>query len=251
MNLKKLVSVLLATCVLATVSFGASEKLAAAGTKAIKANNQYQITAKGHTYYIKDRILYSKDSQGKTTQLLALDKSYDSFYDLNYMYGNNLYITRGSEEKWTYWTYIYNVVTKKYKLVASNCALSFSNGSYVVAGNEYRTDVSAFKTSLYKFTSTGLKKIKVLSKHGFSGAFIKGKLYYTSSPSNAMRKVTLYRCNPNGSGKKALGTFANKKKYGQVIMSKITSKYCIYTDYNGWYKYTYKTKKTKKTKSPY
>ena len=63
-----------------------------------------------------------------------------------------------------------------------------------------------------------------------------------------MEKVILYRCNPDGSGRKKLGTFTRSGQSGEVMVSKITSKYCyVYKDQRA-YKYTYKTKKLKKVR---
>ena len=178
-----------------------------------------------------------------------LGDEYD-YYDLAHVYGNYAYITRSSFRQWTFWTYVYNLKTGKFKKVKDKCGISFGKGKYMLGANEYQTDVSAHKKTLYKVGKGGsLKKVKVLGKYIGTCELIGKKIYYQSCTSTAMKKCTLYSIGVNGKGKKKLGSFKAYGQYGQVNCYNFTSKYCyvsgIKKDY-GTYKYVYKTKKLKK-----
>ena len=210
-------------------------KVATNGTKAV---------------YVSSGSLVSLDlKSGTVTNLKKLPTGNRSFEDdswsVSVAKGNQVFLIRGSFEKWTYWTYIYNVKNKTFKKVLSKCALGARYGKYVVGTNEYQSDVSAHKMTLYKIANGKLKKVKVLTKYGFAAVFIGKKLYYTSSNNSSMRKTTLYRCNANGSKKKKLGTFKGKGEYGQAVVNSndITKKNCVVYLGDGSYLYTYKTKK--------
>lgn len=203
-------------------------------------------------YYVRDFTLYkytyASRKESKVKKLPSTGASNDphmAFY-VTGVYGDQIYLTKGSQGQWKNWTYSYNLKTKKLKKLLSNCSIKTSYGKYVVGQNAYRTDVSAYPITLYKIQSSGLKKIKKLTSHGWEPTFAGGKLYYAASPDNIMRKVTLYRCNLNGSGRKKIKTFSTSQKYGQVSIFNITSKSCeVYKDGNH-YRYTYVTNKMKK-----
>lgn len=195
-------------------------------------------------YYVRENILYKYVfSSGKESKVKKLPAS---GYQVSAVYGSQIFLTRGSFEQWKYWTYSYNTKSKKLKKAVSGCAISSQNGKYVVAQNEYRTDVSPYRATVYKITSSGLKKVRKLGENCHAETYVKGKLYYAEYPGNYMDKVILYRCNPDGSGRKKLGTFTTSAKYGEVMVSKFTAKYCYIYKESQTYKYTYKTKKLKK-----
>lgn len=201
-------------------------------------------------YYISDNVLYRYTfSNMKATKLKKMPVKKDYYFYLSGVYGNQIFITKSSFDEWTYWTYRYNTKTKELKNIKKNCNIVNRQGKYVVAENSYRSDVSPTPVTLYKITSSGLKKIKKLTERGFNSVFVDGKLYYTEYTDVYMKKVTLYRCNSNGKGKKALGTFTSSSEYGQVLIQEITSKKCtVYIMDEGLYEYTYSTKKLKKIK---
>lgn len=199
-------------------------------------------------YYIsKSTLCKYTFSNKKAIKLKKMPVKKDYYFYLSEVYGNQIFITKGSFDEWTYWTYRYNTKTKNLKNIKKNCTIVNRQGKYVVAENSYRSDVSPTPVTLYKITSSGLKKIKKLTERGFNSVFVDGKLYYTEYTDVYMTKVTLYRCNSNGKGKKALGTFASSSEYGQVLIQEITSKKCtVYIIDEGLYEYTYSTKKLKK-----
>jgi len=61
-----------------------------------------------------------------------------------------------------------------------------------------------------------------------------------------MKKVTLYRSNLNGSGRRKIKTFSTSQQYGQVLIYNITSKSCEANKDGKVYRYTYATKKMKR-----
>lgn len=167
-----------------------------------------------------------------------------NYFELSAYYDGNVYLSYGGEDDWRYTTYVYQMSTKQFKQCRKDCDIWVFQGKYAIAHSDYRTDVSPGKVTLYQFTKNGLKKIKVLTKYGYSCAIIKNKVYYSSYPKGHMGKLVLYRCNMKGEGKKKLATVSSKE--GEVIIQKITPTYCIYFTQEGTYKYTYKTKKKKK-----
>lgn len=208
----------------------------------------YGVFANGkQAYYVRENILYKYVfSSGKESKVKKLPASGDQYYQISVIYGSQIFLTKGSFEQWKYWTYSYNTKSKKLKKAVSGCAISSQNGKYVVAQNEYRTDVSPYRVTVYKITSSGLKKVRKLGENCHAETYVKGKLYYAEYPGKYMDKVVLYRSNPDGSGRKKLGTFTTSAKYGEVMVSKFTAKYCYIYKESQTYKYTYKTKKLKK-----
>lgn len=198
-------------------------------------------------YYVRQNVLYKYEfSGGKETNVKKLSASGDEGYHISAVYGPQIFLTKASFEQWKYWTYSYNTKSKKLKKVASDCGLSSQSGKYVVGQNEYRSDVSPYRVTVYKITSSGLKKVKKLGENCRAEIYVNGKLYYTEYSDNYMKKAILYRSNPDGSGRKKLGTFTTSGKYGEVMVGKITAKYCYVYKEGQTYKYTYKTKKLKK-----
>jgi hypothetical protein len=199
-------------------------------------------------YYIYYNTLYQYNyATRERTFLKTLKASGDESFFISSIYKGKIYMTKSSFDKWKFWTYSFDLKTKKQKLLKSNCNIWNRYGKYVVSQDAYRTDVSAYPITLYKITSKGLSKIKTLTKNGRYESLIKGKLYY-SVYNKVMTKVTLYRCDANGSHRKKIKTFTAKAGNGLILICKATNKYCIYqTDSTTYYRYTYATKKTKKT----
>lgn len=198
-------------------------------------------------YYVEDNTLYKYVfSTKKETKLKSLPLKDDSYWSLNTIYGSKLYLTKSSIEAWTLMTYTYNVNSGKLKKLKNNCSIIDRYGKYVITQGELRTDVSPFKVTLWKITSSGLKKIKVLTKNGQFAQFVDGKLYYTKYSDDTMGKVSLYRCNAGGSNKKLMASFETESEYDIVLIQAVTSKYCIVWMSDSTYKYTFKTGKLKK-----
>ena len=200
--------------------------------------------------YAEDNKLMSRDlNTGAVKKLKKLPKgkrNYEQdYWNVSVAKGDQIFLTRSSEEKWTYWTYVYNVKKKSLKKVMNKCSLVVRCGKYVVGANAFQTDVSAHQKTLYKIGSGKLKKVRVLSKYCFTATYIGKKLYYTSSNNSSMRKTTLYRATVSGGKKKKLGAFTAKGEYGQAVISgdTITKTNCVVYFNGGSYLYTYKTKK--------
>lgn len=208
-------------------------------------------------YYVRNNILYKYIfSTRKESLLKKLPASGDQIYSVSTVYGNQILLTKSSFDQWKFWTYSYNVKTKRLKLAKSNCHITDRYRKYVIAQGEYRSDIAPYPLTIYKITSSGLSKVKKLSTYGRDAAFIGGKLYYITYPKGTMKKATLYRSKPNGSSTKKIAAFSASTKYGEVFITKITSKYCLVAKYQQQagkftqtnYRYTYATKKLKKIK---
>ena len=201
----------------------------------------------GKMYYISNNNTLMAHDFGtmseKTIKKLPVGKKADpDHWEFVVKIGKRIYLNRDSFDKWKQWLYVYNTGTKKLKMVRSNCNVRSIYGDYFVADRYYRTDVSPVPIDLYKATAKGVRKIKTLSKRGMSGEFINKRIYYTVY-SKDMKTCSLYRCKPNGKGKKKLGTFKTNDKYGMVYVNEITPTYCKVFKNEKTYKYTYKTRK--------
>lgn len=200
-------------------------------------------------YYVRNNVLYRYVyAEKQEERLKKLPVSGDENFRISTVYGKQVFLTKSSFDQWAYWTYSYNTKTGKLKKVMSDCYITDRHKKYVVGENAYRTDVGPYPVTVYKITASGLKKIKKLSSYGRSETFVDGKLYYTDYEPGSMQKATLYRCNPNGSGRKKLAVFSSKNEYDGVIVLKIAAKSCVVYRQGGQYRYTYATKKMKKIK---
>lgn len=230
-------------------------------------NGKYVKTPIRDTFYGNGKQVYYIDRTGKVLYQYNLktkkakkikrivSASKELYVSISAVRGSKLYLSCGGEATWRYDTYIYSTSKKKVIKKIKDCSIVAIKGNYAVSEPAYRTDVSGSPLILYKFTSSGLKKIKKLSDYGWGCKFIGNKLYYTNYPVKKemsdytyylMNKVELYRCSANGKGSKKIATFTSKDEYDQIIVLEITSTYCTYWCSNGTYKYTYKTKKAKK-----
>jgi hypothetical protein len=200
-------------------------------------------------YYMDNNyVIYNyKYKTGKNKKLKKMKEDGDAVYTIGGVYKNYIYVNKSSFDRWRLWTYTYNIKTGEYRKIATDCSVSDISGGYVVGCNEYRSDVSPYKITLYKIKSDGsFKKVKVISKYGYQGDFVNGKLYYLIYPQNSLKETTLYRANEDGSSAKKIVTFKSNNKYGEVMVYDITAKNCyVYKD-GTTYLYTYKTKKLKK-----
>ena len=203
--------------------------------KKIVYNSKYSLS-------VSDNVLYNEIG-GQEFALKRLPVSGDAFWSIAAAYKNNVYLTKGSFEKWKYWSYVYNLKTKKLKKVKTYCDIVAFKGAYAYAAHDYKSDVSANRMDIYKMTASGtLKHVKKLTKYGFSTEIIGKKLYYTSADGISLHKNTLYKAKLNGKGKKKIKTFKASEQYGQAIIFEITAKNCKVANGSGQYLYTYKTK---------
>lgn len=203
-----------------------------------KANDMQQL--KRYTISSKKTTVLKKFTDTKAKS------EYDDpdTYHLDMVYGNVAYLTRNSFTSWKYWEYAYNLKTGKWKKVLTGGHIQDASGKYVIIDHSYRTDVSPTKMSIYQINSSGsLKKVRLIGKYCSSASIVSGKIYYGIYNSSSPKKLTLYRCNANGSGAKKLGTFTAKEEYGMVMSYNYTAKSCYVMIDSKTYKYTYSTKK--------
>ena len=187
-----------------------------------------------------------KSGKVRILKKLPLGKyQYDApWWHISGIYGSNVFLTRGSFEQWNYKTYVYNLSTGKYTKAKNNCSISFIKGKYAVAATTYQTDVSAHPRIIYKISSDGsLKKVKKLGNYIGTTVMAGKKLYFTKYTDTNMSKLTICRCNIDGTQVEKLGTFKKTGEYGQVIAYNITSEGCSINNSGTNYTYNFETKK--------
>lgn len=243
-------SMAMAVCFLLGMSF-----IIGGTTVKAASSNRYTQTSYGHysngkkEYYISSNTLYERQcSTGKVKKLKKIKASGDAGFTVSGVAKGKVFMTKGSFNRWTYWTYTYNLSTKKFKMVKKNCDIQDIYGSYAVAYKEYRSDVGPYTVTIYKITASGLKKVRTLASSGRQAQFVNGKLYYGKYKSNkSLKSVSLYRCNPNGSNNRKMKTFTSKgNAYGYVYITKFGKGYCEVLKDSGKYRYNYKTKKLRR-----
>ena len=238
-----------------------------------KKNSGYEDVYNGSVsdYWTNGRVIYTtvqndkgnwslvKYSISKDKATTLIDKLpnkliYDEYdmYSVSKVYGKYVYLNRSSFYGWGYKLYRYDMKTSKLKKIMNDCAIDWSKGKYVLGINEFQTDVSAHKKTLYKIQSNGtLKKTKLLGKYVMSYGVAGNYIYYEKCTDSSGKKATIYRIKPDGTGRKKLGYLETKEEFGQVCCYNYTSKYCYvngldYSRTDCIYKYIYKTKKLKK-----
>ena len=235
-----------------SVYYGASKK--SVNTLILSNPGSNVFTNGKHLYWVDpaNRTLKKKTiSGGRVRYLRTLPKGdrkkvYD-YWRVSAVKGKNVYLTKASEEKWRKWTYTYNTNSGRLTKIAKKAEIKARSGKYVLVQHEYKTDVSAYKLSLYQLTSSGMQKVKSLGKYCACEAFADGYAYYMKYTSSSMGSGTLYRCKLDGVCiAKKLGSFT-ADKWGQVIANNYKSKKCtIYRSEDGTmktYTYVYKTGK--------
>lgn len=194
-------------------------------------------------YYVQGRNLYAYTlSTGKAKKIKKLPAKKEAYFSVSMVYNNRIFLTLSSYDEFRYLTYQYNMKTKKLKLIKKDCNLVRNYGTYAVSFDQLRTDVSPTPVTLYRITSSSLKKIKKLTSDGMSCRFIRGKLYYIEYDSYMMQKMTIYRCKPNGSGKKKLAELSARGENGVIYMQEMYADKCKVFMGDGTYIYTYATK---------
>lgn len=248
--------------------------------KTVKAGSSYFKTKKGSIYYgdtkrsvnklvlskpgshvyTNGKHLYWVDSANRTLKKKTIAsgrvrylrtlpkgdrKQWFDYWRVSAVKGKNVYLTRSSEEKWRKWTYTYNTSSGRLTKIAKKAEIKGRSGKFVLVQHEYKTDVSAYKLSLYQLTSSGMQKIKSLGKYCACEGFADGYAYFMKYTNASMGSGSLYRCKLDGvSVAKKLGSFT-ADKWGQVIANNYKSNKCtIYRNEDGvmkTYTYVYKT----------
>ena len=161
------------------------------------------------------------------------------------VYGNAIFLTRGSFEEWSLKTFVYNTSTGVWKCKMKNCDIVFRSSKYLIARNEYQTDVSAHKWTLYQTNSSGdMTRLKTFGKYIGGAKFVGDYIYYAKYSDSTMRKLTICRCDKNGANGVNLGTVSFGTSSGDmVVVTEYYSSYCKLYHNGTYYKYTYSTKK--------
>lgn len=186
---------------------------------------------------------------GKETVAASLPAVDESWWEIHAVYGGKVFLQEQSDYSRDS-VYAYDLKKDKLSKVKSGCSMGNAYGRYIIAESHWHGDTSAHPVTLYKITGSKLKKVKQLTKYGCSSMsdyakFIGEKIYYISFSEADMgisQKITLYRCNANGSGKEKLGTFQNATISGE---DSITSTKCRIWIGGNEYEYSYASKKLK------
>ena len=224
-----------------------------------KDGSSYRLAAEGyHIYFTNGSLVFYADSTnyklyrfscrtGKTKALKSLPNKARNIendsYHVSAIYGGQVYLTRGSFDAWHYWTYQYNMKTGKLRMALKTGMITGRSSKYVVVEHDYRSDVSPVRISLYRLTSTGMKKIVRLANKAHSAVFLKGHVYYGAYSGDRMTKVTICRRKQDGSSLKKLGTIRSSS---MIIPYRFTTKYCLVNISGSNYRFSYKTKKLTK-----
>ncbi len=204
--------------------------------------------------YIVNNFLYESPygphSMGVKHELASwkMDTSYQ-YLNIVTIYNNNVYVALyvdGGKST----LYSVNIKSKKKRKVVQNCYAFAAKGKYLY-GNPYKvSDTGAYPVQVWKISGNSIKKGKKIGKYIFGTTVVKNKLYYASYPNSKQKKMTVYRCNLDGTHRKELFTIKGKGKYCQVLLSKVTKK-TITATVSGTgkakqYEYNIKTRKLKR-----
>lgn len=166
------------------------------------------------------------------------------------VYGNTAYVSLYCDGG-TSTLYSVNIKSRKKRKIMKNCCPVASKGKYIY-GNSFKvSDTGAYPVSIWKITNNSVKRVKTIGKYIFGTTIVKNKVYYASYPNKMQKKMTVFRCNLDGSHRKKLFTLKGKGKYCQVLISDVNKK-TITAQVSGTaaktYIYTIKTGKLKKQK---
>ncbi len=189
----------------------------------------------GH-YYRVANMPYAKRSLGVT-----------DYYRISAIYKGYVYLTRINEDDFCMDTYAYKIGDDEdaVEKIAANVDITSRSGKYVLANNDYVTDVSPYRITLYQIASSGkLKKIKLLSKTAHNARFVGKYAYYADYTTPYMTQCCIRRVKQNGSGKKTLATLSSKKGSDNIIVAyDIGATSCKVSREGAEYLYQYKSKK--------
>ena len=207
----------------------------------------------GNVYYMGNDTLYVSEvaphSMGTKDKVASWKLKDGEYLKIVNGYGNKIYINHIDELSGKSILYSVNVNTKKKTKEVTNCSIDAVNGKYMYGDKAKATDSGAYPLYIWKIAGNSVKRVKTLGKHTFGTKVIKNKVYYASYPSSSQKKMTMYRCNLDGSGRKKLFTLAGEGDFCQVLVSDVNEKaITVYVsgDNPGEYVYTIKTGKLRK-----
>lgn len=173
-------------------------------------NGKYQISIKRTG---KKEYLIRKDLRtGKTKILKKLPGKGQSVINntISAAYGNCIYLNHWiqSAHDETNEIYVYFANKNKLKRVVKSGRIIAHKGKYMISN--LGVGAAPMPTVLYKYTKTGLKKVKTLTKYGTTSIFIGKKyIYYAAAKGNTDVKGAIYRVNYKGRHKRKLASVKN------------------------------------------
>ena len=121
-----------------------------------------------------------------------------------------------------------------------------ASGKWIAVTLDCPRDISAKRIYLYKIKGKKIKKVRCLTKTGFSYGFVNGKLYYSVYNKKSIKYTpTLYRCNKNGTHRKKLAKIKKKGASQILIDIIINNTQCIVNISDGSGQWLYNFKKHK------
>ncbi len=165
------------------------------------------------------------------------------------IYQNKVYVVRYKESgKST--LYSVDISKKKKKKVATDCCAFSGKGKYIY-GNAFKvSDSGAYPVFVWKVNGNSVQKVKTIGKYIFGTTIVGNNVYYASYPNGSQKKMTVYRCNLDGSKTKKLFQLKAKGQYSQALITDVNAKSIKATVSTSKgikiYEYTIKNKKLKK-----
>ena len=207
----------------------------------------------GNVYYISGDTLdvseVAPHSMGSRDKVVSWKLKDGEYLKIVNGYGNKIYINHINELSGKSILYSVNVNNKKKTKEVSKCSITTAKGKYMYGDRAKATDSGAYPLYIWKIAGNSVKKVKTIGKYTFGTTVVKNKVYYASYPSSSQKKMTVYRCNLDGSNRKKLFTLKGKGDFCQVLISEVNEKTItayVSGDNPGQYVYTIKTGKLKK-----
>lgn len=169
-------------------------------------------------------------ASGRNEVLVKLNRGTNKSWSIKAAYGNIVYLCNYDRAKKRSVTYSYNTRTKKLTKFKSNCAFRGPRkGKYVISDPVENQEKDFDQYVLYKFSASGAKKVKTLSKYS-SDIELAGDQFIFDEYNKKNKKIIIYKCNLNGSNKKAIASLnaQNWKKMYELKVYKILPKSCIF-----------------------
>ncbi len=169
-------------------------------------------------------------ASGRDEAFIKLNGGRNKSWSINAAYGNMVYLCNYDRVKKRSVTYACNTRTKKLTKFKSNCAFRGPRkGKYVISDPRENREKDFDEYVLYKFSSSGAKKVKTLSKYS-RDIELAGNQFIFDEYNKKNKKITIYKCNLNGSSKNAIVSLnaQNWKKMYELKVYKILPKSCIF-----------------------
>ena len=200
----------------------------------------------GNTFYVSPMEPHSMGERHKIAGWKTVDGEY---LKIVHGYGNKVFINKIDELDGSSILYAVDIKTKNKAKISGKCSITAASGRYMYGNAEKASDTGAYPVFIWKISGNSVKKGKTLGKFIFGTTAIKNKIYYASYPDSRQKKMTVYRCSPDGSNRRKLFILEGKGDFCQVLISDINEETVtayLSGDEPGEYIYTIKTGKLKK-----